>query len=148
MLRRFILDVVACLSIYIPALLRWPVWTWWIAAVPRVNRPMDLYHYFRARELMVHLNIRHIAFFKFAVLVLGTAHYVGCMFFFISRLSEFDNTNLKVTWIEQFYKRKFKNLGCGYQGTVIAPYFVTLYKVRFKSTHASCHTYDFPCRCK
>ena len=66
----------------------------------RINK---LWLYFRTRELMVHINIRHIAFCKFTVLVFGVAHWVGCVFYFLARLSDFAAAPAAETWLEQFY---------------------------------------------
>lgn len=39
---------------------------------------------------MVHIDIRHIAFAKFMILVFGVAHWVGCIQYFLARVSNFD----------------------------------------------------------
>lgn len=91
-------------------------------------RITKLHQFFRARELMVHVNIRHIAAFKFAVLVLGVAHWVGCLFYFLSRLAGFSNAANSATWIQQFDANTPMNYNCTNNGTIFDLYGVTLYK--------------------
>ncbi|GMH42770.1 hypothetical protein BSKO_10689 [Bryopsis sp. KO-2023] len=122
-------DLLVCLSIYIPTLYRSPTWVKWIASIPRTKRLVSLYQYFRARELMVHLNIRHIAFFKFLVTVVGTAHWVGCAFFVLAGWSNFEASPKKSTWMGLFLERHFSvTIPCPSEHHVLTPYFISIYK--------------------
>ncbi|DBA72994.1 TPA: hypothetical protein ACH3X2_009939 [Trebouxia sp. C0005] len=87
-----------------------------------------LHQFFRARELMVHVNIRHIAAFKFAVLVLGVAHWVGCLFYFLARLAGFSSADNSATWLQQFDAGTPMDYTCANNGTIFDLYGVTLYK--------------------
>lgn len=77
---------------------------------------------------MVHVNIRHIAAFKFAVLVLGVGHWVGCLFYFLARLGGFSNADNSATWIQQFDDATPMDYTCENNGTIFDLYGVTLYK--------------------
>ena len=91
-------------------------------------RISKLHQFFRARELMVHVNIRHIAAFKFAVLVLGVAHWVGCLFYFLARLAGFSSADNSATWLQQFDTGTPMDYTCANNGTIFDLYGVTLYK--------------------
>ncbi len=91
-------------------------------------RISKLHQFFRARELMVHVNIRHIAAFKFAVLVLGVAHWVGCLFYFLARLAGFSSADNSATWLQQFDMGTPMDYTCANNGTIFDLYGVTLYK--------------------
>lgn len=93
-----------------------------------VFRISKLHQFFRARELMVHVNIRHIAAFKFAVLVLGVAHWIGCLFYFLSRISNFSNAPNAATWVQQFDSNTLMSYNCTNNGSIFDLYSVTLYK--------------------
>lgn len=93
-----------------------------------VFRISKLHQFFRARELMVHVNIRHIAAFKFAVLVLGVAHWIGCLFYFLSRISNFSNAPNAATWVQQFDSNTLMSYNCTNNGSIFDLYGVTLYK--------------------
>ena len=77
---------------------------------------------------MVHVNIRHIAAFKFAVLVLGVAHWVGCLFYFLARLAGFSGAANSATWLQQFDMGTPMDYTCANNGTIFDLYGVTLYK--------------------
>lgn len=91
-------------------------------------RISKLHQFFRARELMVHVNIRHIAAFKFAVLVLGVAHWIGCLFYFLARISNFSNAANAATWVQQFDSNTLMAYNCTNNGSIFDLYGVTLYK--------------------
>ena len=77
---------------------------------------------------MVQINIRHIAAGKFAVLVLGFAHWVGCIFYWLARIAHFNNDADKATWLQQFYDNTNMDYGCKANGTILQTYAITLYK--------------------
>ena len=87
-----------------------------------------LHQFFRARELMVHVNIRHIAAFKFVVLVLGVAHWVGCLFYFLARLADFSDSENSRSWTAQFDAETPMNYTCASNASVFDLYAVTIYK--------------------
>lgn len=87
-----------------------------------------LHQFFRARELMVHVNIRHIAAFKFVVLVLGVAHWVGCLFYFLARLANFSDSENSRSWTAQFDAETPMNYTCASNASVFDLYAVTIYK--------------------
>jgi len=61
---------------------------------------------------MVHVNIRHIAAAKFAVLVLGTAHCLGCLWFLLARWARFSARPNDESWLEQFKAASGIGYGC------------------------------------
>ena len=77
---------------------------------------------------MVQIDIRHIAACKFAVLVFGCAHWVGCMFYFLARVSNFASDQMAATWLEQFYQNSNLQYDCEHNGTILEVYAITLYK--------------------
>lgn len=77
---------------------------------------------------MVHVNIRHIAAFKFVVLVLGVAHWVGCLFYFLARLANFSDSDNSRSWTAQFDAGTPMNYTCATNATVFDLYAVTIYK--------------------
>lgn len=77
---------------------------------------------------MVHVNIRHIAAFKFAVLVLGVAHWIGSLFYFLSRISNFSDAPNAATWVQQFDSNTLMSYNCTNNGSIFDLYGVTLYK--------------------
>lgn len=76
----------------------------------------------------MHVNIRHIAAFKFVVLVLGVAHWVGCLFYFLARLANFSDSDNSRSWTAQFDEGTPMNYTCATNATVFDLYAVTIYK--------------------
>ena len=76
------------------------------------RRVWRLYSYFRRHELMVHVNIRHIAAAKFVVLVLGAAHVLGCLWFLLARWARFSAAPDDETWLAQFSAATGIEFGC------------------------------------
>ena len=58
--------------------------------------------YFRKKEMDLHANVRHVAFFKFVIMVFGFCHWVGCLAYFMSRVAHFSATENQETWIMQY----------------------------------------------
>ncbi|KAK9811376.1 hypothetical protein WJX72_002779 [[Myrmecia] bisecta] len=127
-LRSLLFDLAACFCMYLPLIRGWSIWTWWLMQVTRLPRIQKLYLYFRSRELMIHINIRHIAFGKFVVLVLGVAHWIGCIFYFMSRTSGYNQDPLSATWVEQVYANSDFNYGCDSNASIMQVYGVAIYK--------------------
>ena len=61
---------------------------------------------------MVHVNIRHIAAAKFTVLVLGTAHWLGCFWFLLARWVRFSARLNNESWLAQFTAASGIGFGC------------------------------------
>lgn len=92
-------------------------------------RLWKLHLFFRSRELMVHVDIRTVAFGKYIVLVLGFAHWVGCVYFALARWSDFNNSAYASTWLEQFFNQTMFNYSCNPgQGDVGGVYAIAIYK--------------------
>ncbi len=84
-------------------------------------RVCRLHSYFRRHELMVHVNIRHIAAAKFAVLVLGTAHCLGCLWFLLARWARFSARPNDESWLEQFKAASGIGYGCDGDASAVRP---------------------------
>jgi len=70
---------------------------------------------------MVHVNIRHIAAAKFAVLVLGTAHCLGCLWFLLARGARFSARPNDESWLEQFKAASGIGYGCDGDASAVRP---------------------------
>ncbi|GMH40854.1 hypothetical protein BSKO_08758 [Bryopsis sp. KO-2023] len=98
-----------------------------IALLPKLVRLVLVYEYFRSKEMELGINVRHVAFIKFFVLVFGTAHWSGCMFYFLARLSNFSSTEGEESWIRLFPEDTGLDFVAGRTSTLKA-YIVMLYK--------------------
>lgn len=77
-------------------------WLWWTISVPRVYiRGKRLVTYFRTMEMRLDVNVYHLQLYKFTLMIFLTSHWVGCIFFFLSRLVDHSTD----TWIKQFQVR-------------------------------------------
>ncbi|KAK9850461.1 hypothetical protein WJX84_001935, partial [Apatococcus fuscideae] len=127
--RHFLLDLAACVGMYIPLMAHGPLWLYWAFQITRLPRLWKLHLFFRSRELMVHVDIRTVAFGKYIVLVLGFAHWVGCVYFALARWSDFNNSAYASTWLEQFFNQTMFNYSCNPgQGDVGGVYAIAIYK--------------------
>ncbi|KAK9831975.1 hypothetical protein WJX81_004730 [Elliptochloris bilobata] len=118
----------ACLLMWLPILAHWPLWSWMLLQLSRVPRIWRLYSYFRRHELMVHVNIRHIAAAKFVVLVLGAAHALGCLWFLLARWARFSAALDDESWLAQFRASTGIGFGCSGDATPAGSYTVIIYK--------------------
>ncbi|XRB09682.1 potassium channel skor [Pycnococcus provasolii] len=99
---RFLLDVGAILLMWIDAY--YPTY-WWVrlaANAPRAIRIHGLVTFFREQEMNLRVDVRKLAVIKFILLIIGCAHWVGCIFFYLSRLSKFSATRTLMTWVAQW----------------------------------------------
>ncbi len=78
---------------------------------------------------MVHVDIRTVAFGKYIVLVLGFAHWVGCVYFAFARFSNFNDSATASTWLEQFFGATMFDYSCSPgQGNIGGVYAISIYK--------------------
>ena len=100
--RRFPLEVLAIAGAWIE---RSHPSEWYVrllANLPRVIRIEQLLRFFRAQEMNLRVDVRQLAVIKFCLLIVGCAHWVGCIFFYLSRLSDFSGHYGKSTWVAQW----------------------------------------------
>ena len=78
---------------------------------------------------MVHVDIRTVAFGKYIVLVLGFAHWVGCMYVALARFAGFDDAPNESTWLIQFFEATELNYSCHPpRGDIGGVYAIAIYK--------------------
>jgi hypothetical protein len=73
-----------------------------LCAIVRCNRMVELGDFFRKKEMDLHANMRRVAFLKFFIMVFGLSHLTGCLSYFLARLGEFSGRNLTMTWVAQY----------------------------------------------
>ena len=80
------LDVAAAVALWVVAAFAVPDWVLVLVAVPRLRRIMRLQAFFRAQEMNLSVDVRRMALAKFVLLIFGTVHWVGCVFFMLCRV--------------------------------------------------------------
>eukprot|EP00736_Rhodelphis_marinus_P003625 Rmarinus@m.19453 len=95
------LDIITLFSIYfaLPSTgtcAEEPVWI--LASIFRMRRPYSLFSRFRRLEMDPHINVRKMALLKFFVLLVGAAHWIGCLWYYLAFLGDFDEN----TWVSQY----------------------------------------------
>eukprot|EP00736_Rhodelphis_marinus_P010665 Rmarinus@m.2341 len=99
---RFVFDVLGIVMLYIAIAVDSTSAShelWWISAtIFRTLRLRRLFRFFRSLEMNIHIDIRKMSVFKFAILLFGTAHWVGCFWFYIAQL--YDNHGS--TWLDEY----------------------------------------------
>lgn len=63
---------------------------------------MQCYKGIRDNEFNLDIDVRKVAFFKLTVVLLGTAHWIGCMFYFLASLANFSAVDYSTTWVAQW----------------------------------------------
>ena len=77
----------------------WPVWIWWVSTLARlVPRMYRILLYFTAMETNLDMSISTLHVFKYSMIIFMTSHWVGCIYFFLARLQNLDQS----TWVRQF----------------------------------------------
>ena len=76
----------------------WPVWVWWVSTLARlVPRMHRLLQYFTAMETNLDMSISTLQVFKYTMIIFMTSHWVGCIYYFLARLQNLDQS----TWVRQ-----------------------------------------------
>jgi hypothetical protein len=76
-------------------------WIWCSAAVPRmVQRLRRFFKYFAGIAINPDINIKHMQAMRIGLVIILSAHWVGCIFYFLARAQRKDDT----TWLAEFEK--------------------------------------------
>jgi len=97
-------------------------WLLWAATLPRLlPRARRLYRYFQSMECNLKVSVRALQGMKFSLILFLSAHWVGCIFYWLARLRGLDDH----TWIAEFevLLPKFTR-----EDSTPAQYLVTIYK--------------------
>eukprot|EP00899_Mesostigma_viride_P010334 jgi/Mesvir1/19301/Mv10371-RA.2 len=95
---QFYADMLALVPMYIAYAAGVGPLAYTLITLPRLSRIIRLQGFFRMMERDVHVNVRHLALYKFTLLVYGAAHWVGCLYYLLARLNGFNRS----TWIGQW----------------------------------------------
>ena len=114
--------LVTCGSLYISEIVRlfapeYALMVFYLSAMVRCRRMMELADFFRKKEMDLHTNMRRVAFLKFFIMVFGLSHLTGCLSYFLARLAKFSGKDLNVTWVAQYKVGSASGSGSG-RGTV------------------------------
>ena len=77
-------------------------WIYWVALVPKLVRWRQLLQFLGAMEMNLTVDMRGVAVFKCILFVYGSAHYVGCWFYFLSRVYDFSAVPTMETWVSLY----------------------------------------------
>ena len=75
-----------------------PIAGWWALSTFRMLRALRLLRYFASMERRLEVNIRKLQVYKFIVMIFMASHWVGCAFYFTSRVEDFGAQ----TWVFRF----------------------------------------------
>lgn len=101
----FWLDLLAIVPFY--ATRPFPEYVIQIASLPRALRIVKLFKWFSRSEVDIYTDYRLIALFKFSIMLLGAAHWVGCIWFLMARVRDFKHT----TWLAQYERVIYQEEG-------------------------------------
>ena len=73
-------------------------WLFFIARLPQLNRIRLLKDFFREMEVSVDIDVRKTALVKYAAMILGAAHWLGCIWWSLASYYDFNET----TWISRY----------------------------------------------
>jgi hypothetical protein len=63
------------------------LWLWWAISIPRVlYRLLRLKHYFSSMEMNLNVSVSSLQLVKFALMIVMSAHWIGCLYFFAARV--------------------------------------------------------------
>mmetsp|Transcript_26024 Transcript_26024/g.58867 ORF Transcript_26024/g.58867 Transcript_26024/m.58867 type:complete len:2813 (-) Transcript_26024:149-8587(-) len=75
-----------------------PLYVWWILMMPRfLPRSYRLYRFFRSMEMNLSVSISKLQLIKFALVIIMSSHWIGCLYFWVARIQNDNDT----TWISQ-----------------------------------------------
>lgn len=99
--------LMVCASLYTSEIFRvlapeYALMIFYLSALVRCSRMLELWNFFRKKEMDLHTNMRRVAFLKFFIMVFGLSHATGCLSYFLARLSKFTGKDLNVTWVAQY----------------------------------------------
>ncbi|KAK3239416.1 hypothetical protein CYMTET_50659 [Cymbomonas tetramitiformis] len=89
---------------FVPCMLRYAIWSeehvelWWALSMARLTRLLRIVRFFRAQESKLDANVKMLQVYKFLFMIFLVGHWLGCMFFWLARLQDFDSS----TWVRQF----------------------------------------------
>lgn len=72
-----------------------------------VNRLPDLWAYFCGRQEDVATDVRWVAFFKFAFIIVTTGHWLGCSFYALSLWFQFTSEQYFLNWVDAWAEQTF-----------------------------------------
>lgn len=101
----------------------WSTWLWCVSALPRlIQRMRRFINYFESIAVDPNVNVKHLQAVRIGLIILLSSHWVGCIFYLIARLQDFNN----VTWLNDF-----ETLLPNYQirdSTIAMDYLICIYK--------------------
>ena len=75
------------------------LWLWWASGIPRLTQRLRRFSfYFESILVDPTINAQHLQAFRVALIIFLSAHWVGCVFYFLARLQAFVST----TWLADF----------------------------------------------
>ena len=106
-LKQMPVALVKCGALYISEIVRifapeYALMVFYLSALVRCSRMMELGDFFRKKEMDLHTNMRRVAFLKFFIMVFGLSHLTGCLSYFLARMAKFSGKDLNVTWVAQY----------------------------------------------
>ncbi|TFJ86293.1 hypothetical protein NSK_002501 [Nannochloropsis salina CCMP1776] len=87
-------------AIIIMAFYTLPDWFLTLCAASRARRMYDLLSYFHALELRLDSDLRVLAVTKYGLVLFGSAHWFGCVWWAVARFSGFTES----CWVSQFLR--------------------------------------------
>ena len=77
------------------------LYTWWLTTLPRFLRSALRLHKYSNESVedpKITRNVKQFQFVKIVILILAFAHLIGCFYYFLARIQNFDES----TWIHAF----------------------------------------------
>jgi len=71
-----------------------------LSLLPQCERFVSISFYFRTMELSVNSDARKVALSKFFIMLLGSAHWIGCSWWVFAKAFNFDET----TWVYRYFE--------------------------------------------
>lgn len=59
--------------------------------------------FFKSKEMDVKIDVRTVAAYKFAIMLLGCAHWIGCLYYETTYIGTVANS-FEYTWLKRFKK--------------------------------------------
>jgi hypothetical protein len=86
--------------LWVVSAMQGPVWARSIACTLRFYRIWAILRYLNERQADVTSPMRTFALFKFAFIVFGTGHWIGCIFFFVAAAQKFKVEGWNMNWVD------------------------------------------------
>lgn len=104
-----------------------PYWVVTLAHLVRVTRLQALLRFFSSRQEDLATDIRWVAAFKFAIIIFATAHWLGCLFFFMAIVTGFTQAELWMNWVDVWTRATLVDYGWATSGA-LQTYVIVMYK--------------------